>query len=399
MSQPCFSNDMGRIYRPCMLGVALLASVSWGCGGDDDAGGGSESDAKAPYGPMSRDTVIRYERARSDGTVHGATAEVVGEKTIDGKTYWRGRLGEFKPSNSSGAEVWVQLPNANSVVVAGGEFWSRKVLPNPDPTQPSAVVELNEPVVLKVDPPMGQPVAVQAVATVKLLGQSLPIELSGSYTLVNDDVSLPTSSGALHGCREFSLSGTASNNELLTILGVNEVSGQGWYHPSFGLVRAVLRVPGKNDYVLDFTGADEMGKATSGINRIQGMRVLRSSERFELNTYGVHSDLDADKDKHAKMLVEARFADDATAQSSNRPSIDTEIGTTMGNFPHDLIASPISFFHPEENGKGYTFWIGYVDQGAKNEPVNGISYHITATVSDSSPVRVTSRIIYSLYNP
>ncbi|HPB97712.1 MAG TPA: hypothetical protein PKW66_17460, partial [Polyangiaceae bacterium] len=105
--------------------------------------------------------------------------------------------------------------------------------------------------------------------------------------------------------------------------------------------------------------------------------------------------------QHAKMLVEARFADDSKAQSSDRPPIDTQIGTTMGVFPHQLVASPISFFHPEENGKGFTFWVGYVDQAAKNESVNGISYHITAKVPNdaSNSVRVTSRIIYSLYKP
>jgi hypothetical protein len=129
------------------------------------------------------------------------------------------------------------------------------------------------------------------------------------------------------------------------------------------------------------------------------MRVLRTLESFDLSTYDVRGQFDADKDKHAKMLVEVRFMEDEKAKTADRPPIETDIGTVFGVYPHELIASPVSFFHAEENGKGFTFWIAYVDQAAKNESTNGISYHISATVPDygSSPVRVTSRIVYNLY--
>jgi len=44
-----------------------------------------------------------------------------------------------------------------------------------------------------------------------------------------------------------------------------------------------------------------------------------------------------------------------------------------------------------------------VDQAAKNEPENGIAYHISVKPSEFSPlagdVRVTARIVYKLYQP
>ena len=66
------------------------------------------------------------------------------------------------------------------------------------------------------------------------------------------------------------------------------------------------------------------------------------------------------------------------------------------------MASPISLFHPSENGQGFTYWIAYVDQAAKNEAGgNGIAYHAGVTLPDfvSSPMRVSGRIVYHLVTP
>jgi hypothetical protein len=78
-----------------------------------------------------------------------------------------------------------------------------------------------------------------------------------------------------------------------------------------------------------------------------------------------------------------------------------EFGTVWGVYPYQLVESPVSLFHPEENGKGYKYWVGYVDQAAKNESSNGIAYHIGVNLPDyvSSPVRVTARILYHLWTP
>ncbi len=72
-----------------------------------------------------------------------------------------------------------------------------------------------------------------------------------------------------------------------------------------------------------------------------------------------------------------------------------------GMFPHILVPSPIGIFHPEENGQGYTYWIALIDQAAKNEPQNGIAYHIAVTSPDynSQDVRGSARMVCALYTP
>ncbi len=398
--------QLGSLWRRRLVRVgAVMACVAvgplTGCGDEGPSGASTETAAKAPYGPVSRDTVNQYKRNRSDGTTIEIVSEVVGDKTIAGNAFWRARVGDFNPSAPSGVEAWVVFPTPESAIIAGGDFWSQQILPNPSSTEPSASVELAEPVDVDLNPPVGAAQTLTATATVTLLGQPVEVEFSGSYTMANDDESIQTEAGVLNGCRKFTASGTATNSEILSLLGADQASGDVWYHPRLGVVRAVVRVPGKVDYVFDFLGTTELGRATSGVNRIQGVRVLRTLERFDLNTYDVRGEFDADKDKHAKMLIEARFMDDERAKTSDRPPVETEIGTVFGVFPHQLVASPVSFFHPEENGKGFTFWIAYVDQAAKNEPSNGIAYHVSAMVPDygSSPVRVTSRVVYTLYTP
>lgn len=400
---------LGSLWRRRLVRAGLvLACVAvvpfTGCGGggdEEESAASAEAAAKAPYGPVSRETVNQYKRNRNDGTTLDIVSEVVGDKTIDGKTFWRAKLGDFNASAPSGMEAWVVFPNPDAATFAGGDFWSQQILPNPNAAEPSASVALAEPIDIDLNPTVGTEQTITATATVTLLGQPVDVDVSGSYTMVSDDESIQTEAGVLNGCRKFTGSGTATNSEILSLLGADQASGDLWYHPSLGVVRAVIKVPGKDDYVFDFMGTTEMGKATSGVNRVQGMRVLHTLERFELSTYDARGEFDADKDKHAKMLVEARFMDDEKAKTSDRPPIETEIGTVFGVYPHQLVASPVSFFHPEENGKGFTFWIAYVDQAAKNESSNGIAYHVNAIVPDygSSPVRVTSRIVYTIYKP
>lgn len=387
-----------RILRGAVALASLCLLTATGCSDDADssASGPSESAAKAPYGPVSRDTVIDYTRVRSDGSTLEATSEVVGDKEIGGKSYWRGRIGDFG-SEPTGVEAWLSW-KGDSAVVAGGEFWSQKVLPNPTGDGPSADVVLDSPVTVDLAPPVGEAQPVTASGTVNILGQPVQVEATGSYTMTEQDVAVETAAGTLHGCRRFTFEGSVDNSEILSILGADEASGEAWYHPKLGFVKAVIQVPGKDDYVFDFAGTHEMGKATSGVNHIQGMAVLDTLESFDLNTYDVHGAFDADKDTHAKMLVEARFLDEEKAKTTNQPPVELEFGTVFGVFPHQLVSSPVSIFHPEENGEGFTYWYAYVDQAAKNEPENGIAYHVTATVPDygSSKVRVTSRIVYSL---
>jgi len=372
--------------------ISLYVLLVTGC---SDEAVPSESAAKAPYGPVSRDTIIEYTHERVDGSVLNVSSEVVGDKEIDGKTYWRGRFGDFS-SKSSGMEAWLILKD-ESIVVAGGEFWSQKFLPNPNGDGPSIDVMLSSPVTLNLSPPPGEAQVVNTTGTVNILGQSFQTKVTGSYKMTEQDVAIETDAGTLYGCRRFVFEGSVDNSDILSILGTDKASGEVWYHPRLGFVKAVIHIKDKSDYVFDFVGTHEMGKAKSGVNRIQGMAVLDKLESFELNTYNVNGEFDADKDTHAKMLVEVRFLDEEKAKTNEQPPVELEFGTIFGIFLYELVSSPVSFFHPEENGKGFTYWYAYVDEAAKNQPKNGIAYHVKATVPDyGSKVRITSRIVYSL---
>lgn len=394
-----------RTVRSCraLIGLASLVSLFgfMSCSSGDDAGGASEeASAKAAYGPYSRNVIVQYERTRKDGTKQNSTTGVVGEKEIEGKNYWRAQLGDFASGSKSGMEAWMTMPTPDKMTWVGSEFWSTSFLPNPSGGASSNVL-LDAPVDVNLSPPVGTPQTVSGSAQVDILGVKIPVTGNATYTLKNDNASVDTAAGPIHGCRHFEFQAASTSTDLLTKLGANSASGQAWYHPNLGFVRAEFEIPGKEKYVFDFFGSSEMGQATSGVNTIQGMRVLRTLETFDLNTYNVRQQFDADKDKHAKMLIEVRFAEEDKAKSEQQPPINIEFGTPTGYYPHELVVSPVSFFHPQDNGKGYKFWIAYVDQAAKNQPTNGIAYHIKATVPDygSSPVKVTSRIVYHLYTP
>ena len=67
-------------------------------------------------------------------------------------------------------------------------------------------------------------------------------------------------------------------------------------------------------------------------------------------------------------------------------------------FASDFVQSSVSVLHPEENGKGFVYWIDFTSEGDKNDPP------VTSPTSDhvwiqndlmlSSPVRITARIYY-----
>ena len=140
------------------------------------------------------------------------------------------------------------------------------------------------------------------------------------------------------------------------------------------------------------------------MSSIKGMgRISPESRTFELDTYDRAGEFDADKTVHAKMLLELRWEDDAKAQTDEFPALFApDFGTVIGYFPGSFVASPVSLFHPAENGRGFKYWYAYVDEAAKNEAgSNGIAYHAAVTLPDfvSSPMRVTGRIIYRLYKP
>jgi len=146
-------------------------------------------------------------------------------------------------------------------------------------------------------------------------------------------------------------------------------------------------------------GEDDCGDPlTPGYNAIQKVGLIQpGGETFELSTYGCSGDFSADKMTHAKMLLELRFADEELAKTTTQPPVIVSFVTVFGYFPHQLVSSTVSIFHPEENGRGYTYWYALVDQAAKNVAgSDGISYGIEVAPADymTNAVRATARIRY-----
>ena len=116
---------------------------------------------------------------------------------------------------------------------------------------------------------------------------------------------------------------------------------------------------------------------------------------FTISTYDRAKKFDADKDTHAKMLLELRWAETDKAKKETKPYVQLKFGTMTGYFPSTLQRSTTSLLFPEENGKGYVHWFAFVDQAAKNQPVNGIAYQISVGHDPSfSNIRVAARIVY-----
>ncbi|MCC6622510.1 MAG: hypothetical protein IT385_14695 [Deltaproteobacteria bacterium] len=353
-----------------------------------------------PFGPISEAAVSTFEAVSADGATRSYTARREGERSIAGVDYGQWSLGDFTAgATPRGGRVWLDWsPGAPQVVVAGGEvFWPDNGLVA---SEPFASGTFDSPVTLDVAPPIGVPQALPVKATI-VIGDpatstdTIDLDVVATYTRVAADAVVATAAGPIAGCTVYE--------------GSAEVLGQTYhasatYHPELGFLAASLDYPPPNGFSADLTGLVDYGVATNGVNVIKGMGVI-SPERptFRLSTYDRAGEFDADKNVHAKMLVEVRWVDEAKARVGELPALFApDFGTAIGYFPATFVASPVSLFHPAENGQGFTFWYAYVDQAAKNEAGgNGIAYHAGATLPDfvSSPMRVTARIIYGLYAP
>jgi hypothetical protein len=123
----------------------------------------------------------------------------------------------------------------------------------------------------------------------------------------------------------------------------------------------------------------------SDYNTIQKVGVIsRENPDFILSNYDCSGEFDADKMRHASMLLELRWADETMAKTEEKPDVEIIFEVPLGWFPFQLVESSESIFHPEENGQGFTYWYAYVDEGAKDLPGdNGIYYGIMVHFPDT----------------
>lgn len=379
---------MRRAHAIPMFLLAASAACDAANGGGDDPGG------KAPFGTPSAAAVSTLSATRPDGTPIVVTGAKAGDITVGGKAYAQIQLGDFTTATPMGGELWADWkPDAGTLTVAGGlVHWADNGIVAPG--LPFLTANFDAPVTVDIAPPLGvaQALHVTGQARIGDATETQAFDVQATYTRVATDAVAETSIGPIQGCTKFE--GHAD------ILGEPRAATV-YYHPDFGFVAGSLDWPPPNGVHADFLGLSDPGTAQSGTNVVKGAGVVDAAHRtFRLDTHAVHQAFDADKNVHAKMLLELRWVDAAKARTSDFPALFApDFGTVWGMFPSTFVASPISLLHPSENGQGFTYWIAYVDQAAKNEPgANGIAYHAGVTLPDfvSSPLRVSGRIIYHL---
>ncbi|MBQ4438036.1 hypothetical protein II898_04090 [bacterium] len=245
-------------------------------------------------------------------------------------------------------------------------------------------------------PKLGETTEGSGEFTVKLPGMPIEVDVPLDWTvkLEEEDVSINTPSGSYSGLRHYTGSGKISEGPLGDFLGNTEFTGDIYFSPTLG-IPVQYKLNGVNfegdlESVWDYGDPDETGY------RVMKKSGIVNSENpsFELSTYELKGNFDADPNQHAKMLLEIRYLDESAAKNDPQPEINVEFGTVMGYFPSQLVESPVSIFFPEEN-EGFRYFIAYVSQAAKGH--NGpISYRISVTGGESvKPLRVTARIYYN----
>jgi len=356
-----------------------------GCGSDDQPGpDGASSDGRFAYGPPTKTTEFLVRSQLPEAPEEVMPAKWMGKKEIGGRSFDRMFMGYEENGEPKGTEVWVNKEGDDFVVAGATEH---SIL----------TVEFKEPVKVLMNPPIRQKQTITASGRVSTVDDPIPKDGTGTFTyeLLTKSASVETAMGVVHGCSHYEGQLTVEGEGVPDFMKALTLEVQVWHHPLLGFVAG--KMPGLGAE-FGLVGSHDYGSATTGVNMISAVNVLSGENRnFRLNTYDVRGEFDADKDKHAKMMIELRWLDEQKAKTSDMPFVTTEFGTVFGVYPHQLVESPITFFHPHENDKGYRYWIAYVDQGAKNEPDNGIAYHVSASYDSDTPVRVTARLIYHLY--
>jgi hypothetical protein len=374
-----------------------LAMLFAGCGKGSSKGGNFDGE-KAPYGPRTPTTQVRSSLTFSPTNVLGGTdtaqvTTVVGQKTIAGTSYDRLATTRIDDPTKTG-EYWIKESPNGAVAFAG--FSHSDLLAG---IVPAATTTFSTPIALNLNAPIGQPQAVTTTASVQLVntGVTSTAHLTGQYTLIEKDVTVPTGVGPLSGCSHFSGQAQTDSAGVPAIFQGKTINAELWHHPSFGVVAFNAPDIGIGTVMTDSSDCGSMDASNHKIIRKTG--VVNPSSSFNLDTYDCDGQqFAADKNTHAAMLLELRWADEAQAKTDTQPMPRVEFGTTIGYFPNAMTGSPASVFHPEENGKGFKYWYSYVNQAAKNEPGdNSTTYHIKVSgVAGLAPVRVTARIYYKV---
>jgi hypothetical protein len=390
-NEACTSRDCAWRVDLCL--VALLAAAA-GCGSS------GPGDPRAPFSPGASDhATYSYVQSTEDGgTSVNTFGAVVGTKELGGKTYQRWRFADSLTAPQEGVEPWIRRTEGGRFEFVGGEAYTR-ALGIGQAGQPILSGTVDQPLALDPRMPVGQPLAIDVTGRATVVGVETATRVQGTIQAIADSVALQTPAGVLHGCRHFQGSFTFTGTALPAPLASARLDADLWYHQEYGMVGVAIRLPPYLERASRFQGVSDFVDLPGGYRMVQKLGVLSaaSNTTFQLSTYDLRQQFDADKNTHAKMLLEIRNEDETEARSLLQPSVSIRFGTVWGIFPAQLVQTPASFFHPSENGKGFVYWIAFVDQAAKNEPTNPIAYEVSAQLtSNNARVRCTARILYKV---
>jgi hypothetical protein len=381
-----------RHWFPILVGGVVVVG---GCGGSKS--GSSFDGEKSPYGNRSPATVT-HSVIQKGGVTSGSITQTVGEKTIGGTTYTT-LSASSTTDPSSGVEWWINEKPGESVTIAGWNGHSTLA----SGIVPPGTVTLDAPLTVSLKPPLNVPQTATSAATIQVPGDptSHRGQATFNYTLVDDNAAVETSMGTIYGCQHFSGTASATSDLLPAALAGVTTQGDVWYHPSYGVVAFESPLLGLGMEISD--ALDCSDPDSSGHVIVRKTSVVDSAHPFAVSTYDdCNRAFDADKDEHAQMLLELRWADDVKAKAgapdSLGPMLHVEFGTVWGVFLDTPVKTQVSAFHPEENGQGFNYVYAFVSQAAKNESTNGIAYHISVKVdSGASAIRATGRIYYKKF--
>lgn len=364
-----------------ILAIGILLPLALAACGE-----GSREDVRAPYHSFGPSTVATMVARLPGGETPSGTIRIVGETVIDGRTFQSYKVAMDPVHPQNGIELWIDKEDDDTFTFQGYA----------EPGVMSVVAD--RPHTIRTDGPVGVPQTVEfgATATTFQSGESQTGTAVVEYVKESDDVTVQTAFGTLSGVKHFSGTVTLQGEAAPALVAGVPLDVELWYHPSFGLVKGDMPLLNVG---LDMKANEDCGDPmTPGFNSIQKVGIVHpGGEPFRLATYDCSDDFNADKNTHAKMLLELRFADETLARSGTQPPVIETFGTVWGTFPERLVSSPFSIFHPEENGQGYTYWYALVDQAAKNESgSNGIAYRIEVEPTEgmTDAVRATARIRY-----
>lgn len=371
-----------------LAGAAVLLALT-GCGPSSDR---PEPVYQPPY--EARTVVLQEWHAGEPGG--SRPMRFVGDTTVSGQTFGRLQVGNFERAEPDGEEWWVSISDAQVAFAGGQVFYPSAPLPGGVPNISATV---DAPLVVSLGTPLDEPQVVHASGSVVIgdpAGAHATVSVSEDVTItrVAEGEVVETFAGDYAAADHYHAEATIQDQPA---------SAEVWWVDGVGPVRAEYEWAGlAGDHGMALQAIVSALAADAGYQNLMGEQLLDEVHpRFSVNSYDVNQAFDADKDTHAKMVAEFRWADVERARTDDPVPVGPDFGTAWGVFPAALVRTEVSLFHPEEAGQGFRYWQAVVDQAAKNEATNGISYHaggvwdpIYAPSAPSGPVRGSAVVLY-----